>query len=250
MSSSSLMETHDGLWMAIPETIPGLCTILPTLMLDLVLKSGRGVRRVLCLGAHCDDIEIGCGATLLALQKRANLAIDWVVLSGTPERRAETRKAMQLLIRPSARGALIFGDFEDGRFPGQYADTKGFVESLKSRMKSPDIILTHERDDRHQDHRAVNELVWNTFRDHVVLEYEIPKWDGGLGQPNMYVPVTAREAQAKVDALLASHRSQRKRDWFTRDTFMSLLRLRGLECRSPSGYAEGFHGRKLRISGV
>jgi LmbE family N-acetylglucosaminyl deacetylase len=218
-------------------------------MLDLVIKSGRGVKRVLCLGAHCDDIEIGCGGALLGLQQRVNLTIDWVVLSGTPERRAETRKAMQLLVRPRARGDLIFGDFPDGRFPARYADMKDFVESLKSRVKRPDIILTHERDDRHQDHRAVNELVWNTFRDHVVLEYETPKWDGGLGQPNMYVPVTAQQARAKVDALLGSHRSQRKRDWFTRDTFMSLLRLRGMECRSPSGYAEGFHGRKLRIAG-
>lgn len=219
-------------------------------MLDLVLKSGPGLRRVLCLGAHCDDIEIGCGGTLLALQQRPNLKIDWVVLSGTAEQRAETLKAMQLLVRPRARGELIFGDFPDGSFPGRYADTKDFVESLKGRLKPPDIILTHEREDRHQDHRLVNELVWITFRDQVVLEYEIPKWDGGLGQPNVYVPVTARQTKAKLDALLASHRSQRERDWFTRDTFMSLLRLRGLECRSPSGYAEGFHGRKLRIAAI
>jgi len=218
-------------------------------MLDLVLRSRRGIKRVLCVGAHCDDIEIGCGGALLALQQRANLVIDWVVLSGTPERRAETCRARQLLIRPRARGGLIFGDFPDGCFPGHHAGMKEFVESLKRDVKRPDIILTHERDDRHQDHRAVNELVWSTFRDHIVLEYEIPKWDGGLGQPNVYLPVTAQQARAKVDALLSAHRSQRKRDWFTRDTFLSLLRLRGIECRSPSGYAEGFHGRKLRIAG-
>ena len=219
-------------------------------MLDLVFKYGRGINRILCVGAHCDDIEIGCGGALLALQQHQNLVIDWVVLTGTPDRRAETRKARQLLIRPRARGELRFGDFPDGRFPAHYAAMKEFVESLKISMKRPDIILTHERDDRHQDHRAVNELVWNTFRDHVVLEYEIPKWDGGLGQPNVYLPVTAQQAKKKVDALLGSHRSQRKHDWFTRDTFLSLLRLRGIECRSPSGYAEGFHGRKLRIAGL
>ena len=111
------------------------------------------------------------------------------------------------------------------------------------------MILCHERDDRHQDHRVVNEMIWNTFRRNVVLEYEIPKWDGGLGQPNVYVPVSAKDAGAKVDALLKSYPSQAGRDWFTRETFMAMLRLRGLECRSPSGYAEAFHGRKLVFKG-
>lgn len=218
-------------------------------MLDLVLNGkARGPKRVLCVGAHCDDIEIGCGGTLLALQQTRNLRIDWVVLSGTAERRAEATAAMHALVAPKARGELLFGDFQDGRFPAQYSQVKEFFESLK-KLSPPDLILCHERDDRHQDHRAVNEMVWNTFRDHVVLEYEIPKWDGGLGQPNFYVPVTAAQARAKVDALLRSYRSQAKRDWFTRETFTSMLRLRGIECRSPSGYAEGFHGRKLRFTG-
>lgn len=219
-------------------------------MLDLVLSSnGRGNRRILCVGAHCDDIEIGCGASLLALQTSGNVRIDWVVLSGTAERRAETRAAMFALVRPGARGGLTLADFPDGRFPARYGELKQFVEDLK-RTQRPDLILCHERDDRHQDHRIVNELVWNTFRDHVVLEYEIPKWDGGLGQPNIYVPVTVRQARAKVAALLKAHRSQRRREWFTGETFMSLLRLRGIECRSASGYAEGFYGRKLRLTGL
>ena len=200
-------------------------------MLDLVVKSGRGATRILCLGAHCDDIEIGCGGALLALQQRANVTIDWVVLSGSPERRAETQKAMRSLVRPAARGRLIFGDFPDGRFPAEYAGTKEFIEGVKKKVKRTDLVLTHERDDRHQDHRLVNELTWNTFRDQVVLEYEIPKWDGGLGQPNVYVPVSAAQAKAKIDALLLAHRSQRRRDWFTRETFMALLRLRGIGCR-------------------
>jgi LmbE family N-acetylglucosaminyl deacetylase len=218
-------------------------------MLDLGINSDRRIKRILCVGAHCDDIEIGCGGALLSLQQHRNLLIDWVVLSGTPERRAETRKARELLVRSRARGGLSFADFPDGRFPAHYEAMKEFIESLKQGANPPDLILTHERDDRHQDHRLVNELVWNTFRDQVILEYEIPKWDGGLGQPNVYVPVTAQQAKAKVTALLTAHRSQRRRDWFTRETFLALLRLRGLECRSPSGYAEGFHGRKLRIAG-
>jgi LmbE family N-acetylglucosaminyl deacetylase len=156
---------------------------------------------------------------------------------------------MRMLVLPASRGELLFGDFPDGQFPAAYGAVKDFCESLKHRP-SPDLILCHERDDRHQDHRVVNEVIWNTFRDHVVLEYEIPKWDGGLGQPNVYVPVGARQAHAKVNALLKAYGTQKERDWFTRETFMALLRLRGLECRSPSGYAEAFHGRKLRFKGL
>jgi LmbE family N-acetylglucosaminyl deacetylase len=218
-------------------------------VLDLILsRGGHQEPRILCLGAHCDDIEIGCGGALLALQESGRIRIDWVVLSGTEQRQAETRAAMSALVRARSRGELLFGDFPDGRFPAHYGQIKAFIESLKS-LPPPQLILCHERDDRHQDHRAVSEFVWNTFRDHVVLEYEIPKWDGGLGQPNVYVPVTAKQARAKTDALLRAHRSQRTRDWFTRETFMALLRLRGMECRSPSGYAEGFHGRKLQLAG-
>jgi LmbE family N-acetylglucosaminyl deacetylase len=217
---------------------------------ELVLQSsGRRTGHILCFGAHCDDIEIGCGGTLLALQASRNVRVHWVVLSGTPARKAETRAAMLALVRPAARGGLTVGGFPDGRFPACYGEIKQFVESLKS-AHSPDLILCHERDDRHQDHRIVNELVWSTFRDHVVLEYEVPKWDGGLGQPNVYVAVTAPQARRKVAALLRCHQSQRTRDWFSRETFMSLLRLRGIECRSPSGYAEAFHARKLRLAGI
>jgi LmbE family N-acetylglucosaminyl deacetylase len=215
-------------------------------MLEFILGSReRRTLRILCIGAHCDDIEIGCGGTLRALQTRGQTqVIDWVVLSGTEDRRRETQRAWRMLVRPASRGELMFRDFPDGRFPGVYIEIKGFCESLKRRA-DPDLILCHERDDRHQDHRVVNEMIWNTFRRNVVLEYEVPKWDGGLGQPNVYVPLSAKDVDAKVDALLKSYPSQAGRDWFTRDTFMAMLRLRGLECRSPSGYAEAFHGRKL-----
>jgi LmbE family N-acetylglucosaminyl deacetylase len=220
-------------------------------MLDLILDAKKPrTLRLLCVGAHCDDIEIGCAATLLALQqRRRRLAIDWVVLSGSAKRRKETELAMGMLVRPANRGELLFGDFPDGRFPAAYGELKDFCESLKHRP-GPDLILCHERDDRHQDHRVVNELIWNTFRDHVVLEYEIPKWDGGLGQPNVYVPVDATQARAKMNVLMKAYGTQKGRSWFTRDTFVAMLRLRGVECRSPSGYAEAFYGRKLRFKGV
>jgi LmbE family N-acetylglucosaminyl deacetylase len=219
-------------------------------MLDLILDSARRrALRVLCAGAHCDDIEIGCAGTLLALQaRRRRVVVDWVVFSGDAKRRAETALAMRMLVRPASRGRLLFGGFADGRFPAAYGEVKDFCERLK-RRPAPDLILCHERDDRHQDHRVVNEVIWNTFRDHVVLEYEIPKWDGGLGQPNVYVPVSAAQARAKVNALLKAYGTQKARSWFTRDTFMAMLRLRGVECRSPTGYAEAFHGRKLRFRG-
>lgn len=218
-------------------------------MLDLLLGSGRPPFRILCVGAHCDDIEIGCGGTLRALQSNSiALSVDWVVLSGSNTRRKETEDARRRLIRPACRGDLQFGDFPDGLFPAAYAGVKDFFESLKQGRR-PDLILCHAREDRHQDHRIVHEMVWSTFRDHLVLEYEIPKWDGDLGQPNVYVPISAGHARAKVNALLAAHRSQSAKDWFARETFMALLRLRGAECRSSSGYAEAFFGRKLRIRG-
>lgn len=212
------------------------------------VPSGR-TAHVLCIGAHCDDIEIGCAGALQVLQaRRAKLSIHWVVLSGSAERRLETQRGRDKLVRPRQRGRLEFADFPDGQFPAHYAAIKAFVESLK-RLPRPHIIFCHERDDRHQDHRIVNEMVWNTFRDHLVMEYEVPKWDGGLGQPNVYVPLTAGQAKVKVAALMQAYKSQRGRDWFAPETFMAVARLRGIECRSPSGLAEAFHGRKLKFAG-
>ena len=218
-------------------------------MLGLVPNLGQDRSlQVLCIGAHCDDIEIGCGATLRVLQGyRPGAVIDWVVLSGTTKRRREAQKSMRLSVRSACRGNLRFGDFPDGRFPAFYAEIKEFFESLKGRA-APDLVLCHERGDRHQDHRIVNEMVWSTFRNELVLEYEIPKWDGGLVQPNMYVPIDAEHAAAKVDALMKAYPSQKGRDWFTRDTFIAMLRLRGLECRAPSGYAEAFIARKCVLA--
>jgi LmbE family N-acetylglucosaminyl deacetylase len=220
-------------------------------MLELIGQvSRRATAHVLCVGAHCDDIEIGCGGTLQVLQaSRPKLQIHWVIASSTPQRSAETGRAMSMLVKRAQRGQLHFGAFPDGQFPAHYAALKAFFESLK-KLPRPDLILCHERDDRHQDHRIVNEMVWNTFRDHAVLEYEVPKWDGGLGQPNLYVPLTGAQLQAKIDALMQAYASQQRRDWFTPGTFEALARLRGIECRAGDGFAEAFHARKLRFAGL
>jgi LmbE family N-acetylglucosaminyl deacetylase len=220
-------------------------------MLDLIGNlPAKRTARILCVGAHCDDIEIGCAGALQVLQqRRPNAVVDWVVLSGTPVRRKEARNAMMRLVRPRQRGVLEFGEFPDGKFPAHYAGIKDLFESLK-RLPSPHLVLCHERSDRHQDHRIVNEMVWNTFRDHLVLEYEVPKWDGGLGEPNLYIPISAAQLRSKVKHLLAAYASQRDRDWFTSETFVALARLRGIECRSPSGYAEAFYARKARLIGL
>ncbi len=192
-------------------------------MLELILDSGRRrTLRVLCVGAHCDDIEIGCGATLRALQARGRRPmIDWVVLSGTNERRGETRRAMRRLVRPAHRGESGVRRLSGWTVPGDLRARSRPSASRSSTCPTPDLIFCHERDDRHQDHRVVNEMIWNTFRRNVVLEYEIPKWDGGLGQPNVYVPVSAkdadRESRCAADVVSFSGRpgigSPGKRSW-------------------------------------
>jgi len=204
---------------------------------------------VLCVGAHCDDIEIGCGATLLQLQHaNPGSTFDWVVLSGNGDRQAETSLAMRSLLKPNQRGKLIFGDFPDASLPASYAELKAFFKRLQ-KLRRPDLIFCHERGDAHQDHRIVNEMVWGAFRDHMILEYEVPKWDGGLTTPNVYVPLTSTQMRRKVSLLMKAFGSQRSRDWFTPQTFEGLMRLRGVECRARSGYAEGFFARKLVLFG-
>jgi LmbE family N-acetylglucosaminyl deacetylase len=221
---------------------------LETKMIGLALPAGREPRRVLCIGAHCDDIEIGCAGALLQLQKAdANLCIDWVVLTGEESRRGETVAARDLLIQPACRGELLFGGFPDSRLPTAYGELKEFFGTLRTRFR-PDIIFCHDKNDAHQDHRLVNEMVWGGFRDHLILEYEIIKWDGDLGRPNVYVPLDQEAVQKKIDVLMQTYGSQRSKDWFTPDTFLAVMRVRGIECRAPSGHAEAFHGRKILMS--
>lgn len=197
---------------------------------------------VLCLGAHCDDIEIGCGATLIDLSaKSPKLRVTWVVFSSDDVREREARSAASQIVGAPIDIDIL--DFRNGYFPFEGAAIKDYFESLKRRIQ-PDVIFTHHVGDAHQDHRTIAELTWNTFRDHLVLEYEIPKFDGDLSRPNVFVPVSRATAQRKVEVLRGAFASQLGRQWFTDDTFLGLLRLRGIECNSPSGLAEAFHCRK------
>ena len=209
----------------------------------------RGERlSALCLGAHSDDIEIGCGATLLGwIERGVHLDVHWAVLSATGQRADEAQSSASAFLAGAARSTIELGSFRDGFFPYQGAEIKAWFEALKPRV-SPDVVLCHWRDDAHQDHREVSRLVWNTFRDHLVLEYEIPKWDGDLGRPNVYVPASSAAMARKVELLLRHFGTQRSKDWFAAETFTGLARLRGVECRAPDGLAEAFHVRKLALN--
>lgn len=213
-------------------------------MLELNLGQGRGPLKVLCLGAHSDDIEIGCGGLILSLAKgRRPLDATWVVFSAPGTREAEARRGASAFLKRAARANVIIKQFRDGHFPFEGAAVKAVFESLKS--TKPDLVLTHYRDDRHQDHRVLSDLAWNTFRDHLVLEYEIPKFDGDLGTPNCFVPMSRVICDRKVKHLQEIFGTQRDKHWFSSETFRGLMRLRGMECRAASGYAEAFYGRKI-----
>ena len=206
-----------------------------------------GFRTVLCLGAHCDDIEIGCGGTLVELQRRApHLRFLWVALSGDAEREAETRNAGKGLLGGQDCLDVEVANFRGSYFPHHWMEIKDYFEGLKSRI-DPDLILTHWLDDRHQDHRVVAELTWNTFRDHRVLEYEIPKYEGDLGRPNLFVPLSRETVERKITVLGSHFPSQRQRAWFRPEVFRSLLTLRGIECNAESGFAEAHHARKMVV---
>jgi LmbE family N-acetylglucosaminyl deacetylase len=200
---------------------------------------------LLCLGAHSDDIEIGCGATILTLVGHySRLKVHWVVFSAAGARGEEATRSAKLFLRGVEKQRLVLHEFRDGFFPWQGAAIKEVFEELKRELK-PDLTFTHCRHDRHQDHRLVNELTWNTWRDHLILEYEVPKYDADLASPNVYVPVTAQAVKKKVDHLLKCFGTQRSKQWFDEETFRGLLRLRGLECAATSRYAEAFYARKL-----
>jgi LmbE family N-acetylglucosaminyl deacetylase len=212
-----------------------------------VLSSQRSGLKVLCLGAHSDDIEIGCGGLILTLlARREDVDIDWVVFSAPPGRDKEARRSAEMFLRGARRKRVLLKKFRDGFFPFDGAKVKTVFEQLKS--SKPDLVLTHYRDDRHQDHRVLSDLAWNTFRDHWILEYEIPKYDGDLGTPNCFVPLEPSVGERKVEYLNAAFGSQRDKHWFSAGTFMGIMRLRGMECRSATGYAEAFYGRKLVLN--
>jgi LmbE family N-acetylglucosaminyl deacetylase len=210
----------------------------------LGLLDGGRPRRILALGAHADDIEIGCGGTILRLAaEHLALEVMWVVFTSTPERACEARASACAFLEGVPKTTVIVRDYRDGFLPYAGAAVKDEFESLK-REFSPDLILTHNRDDRHQDHRLVSDLTWNTWRDHFILEYEIPKYDGDFGSPNFFGSLGAATLDRKVELVLKHFPSQARKPWFTADLFRAVARIRGMECAASEGFAEGFYGRK------
>jgi len=205
---------------------------------------------VLCLGAHSDDIEIGCGGTLLRLLRdHPESTVMWVVFSARGRRRQEALKSAKVILENAGTTRIITRSFKESFFPYHGGAIKECFEDLKSTV-SPDLIFTHYRHDLHQDHRIICELTWNTFRRHQILEYEVPKYDGDLGRPNFYVPLTAEYAREKVDVLMSVFATQQVRSWFSEDTFFSLMRLRGVEANSSEKHAEAFYARKVVLGGL
>jgi LmbE family N-acetylglucosaminyl deacetylase len=217
-------------------------------MIAADLLTSRRIKRVLCLGAHSDDIEIGCGGTLLKmLAANPPLRVTWVVLSASndPRREAEAQAGAAMFLKGALTPDVRIEGFRDGFFPYSGGAVKEFFETLKP--VKPDVVFTHYGQDKHQDHRGVSELTWNTFRDQLVLEYEIPKFDGNTWDPNAYVVLDEATCRRKIANLMRAFGTQRSKRWFTEETFRATLRMRGIECAAASGYAEGFVCRKVRL---
>lgn len=209
-----------------------------------IRKTEQEALNVLLLGAHSDDIEIGCGATILRLiRENPDLQITWVVFSALGERGLEARKSAEDFLQDVRQKRILVYEFKDGYFPYRGAEIKDIFEQLKQEG-SPDLILTHYRHDLHQDHRLLCELTWNTWRDHFILEYEIPKYDGDLGSPNFFIHLDKELCDWKTEAIIRFFQTQGNKHWFTAETFNAILRMRGVECKSPGGYAEAFYCRK------
>ncbi len=205
------------------------------------------LKTILCIGAHSDDIEIGAGATVLKLiRENPDAQVVWVVCSASGARREEATKSAGRFLEGAGKPDIRVEQFQDGHFPGQISELKTLLEDLKP--LNPDLILTHYGQDLHQDHRAVSQATWNTFRNNAILEYEIPKWDGDLGAPNFFVPATVSDTDRKIENLMSCFRSQVGKHWFDDLTFRGLMRLRGLECNAPEHLAEGFYARKLSMA--
>jgi LmbE family N-acetylglucosaminyl deacetylase len=201
---------------------------------------------LLCLGAHSDDIEIGCGGALLYLKATVpQVKFHWLVFSASGTRGHEAAKAAEMFTSGCEK-EIVLKDYRDGFLPYGGGELKDFFEEIKGRV-NPDLILTHWHGDAHQDHRFLAELTWNTFRDHLILEYEIPKYDGDVGRPSVFVPLDRELYQTKIEYVMEAFQSQRTKRWFQQETFLALMRLRGMECNAPSGYAEAFHCRKLTL---
>jgi len=208
-------------------------------------RSDKAAYQLLCLGAHCDDIEIGCGGTLLKLIENQRVqSIKWVVFTSNAERVQEARESAEDFLKDVSEKEVIVKNYRDGFLPQMATDVKETFEAIKKGF-SPDIIFTHYRQDLHQDHRLLADFTWNTFRNHLILEYEIPKYDGDLGNPNFFVHLDDRQAKRKSELMLEHFKSQANKHWFDEETFLALMRLRGMQSAAFSKYAEGFYARKL-----
>ena len=202
---------------------------------------------LLFLGAHSDDIEIGCGGTVLRGLNELNIKqVWWVIFSGGDQRAEEARQSAELFLTGTQENKVVIHSFTDGFFPYSGAGIKDSFEELK-RVASPDVIFTHYRNDLHQDHRLISDLTWNTFRDHMILEYEVIKYDGDLGNPNFFVHLAEDGCRKKLKNIERCFKTQSSRQWFAADTFWSLLRIRGIESNAPEKYAEGFYCRKIVV---
>lgn len=204
--------------------------------------------RILALGAHSDDIEIGCGGTIASLVRSGKARVHWVVFSANGERETEARRSAEAFLEESEEREIRTCQFRDSFFPAEGPAIKEYFERLKAEIV-PDVIFTHRLEDRHQDHRVIGELTWNTFRDHAILEYEIPKYEGDLGHPNVFVPLDDAVARRKVDLLMQMFGTQRSKRWFTEDVFKAVMRIRGVEAGLDNGNAEAFYARKLLLRG-
>jgi LmbE family N-acetylglucosaminyl deacetylase len=215
-------------------------------MIQLSLEgAGRKGLHILCLGSHSDDIEIGCGGTILRLAEQyPDSTFHWIVFSAAGVRAIEAQNAAVRFTNSAHLAGPVLKTFPDGFLPFVGSEVKAVFEEIKQQV-NPDLIFTHNRKDAHQDHRLVAELTWNTFRNHLILEYEIPKYDGDLGHPSLFVPLPPATYQNKIQFIMDAFQSQHGKHWFQPETFLSLMRLRGMECNAPSGYAEAFYCRKM-----
>ncbi len=216
-------------------------------MLKLQFPGEKKPLRILCLGAHPDDIEIGCGGTILKLTRELKeTQFYWVIFSGDEKRSKEACKSAQVFLKKAQSSKIDVQTFRESYFPFIGVQIKDKFEKLKTEF-FPDLIFTHYSNDAHQDHRLVSNLTWNTFRDSLVLEYEVPKYDGDLGVPNLYVHLDRHIVGKKIDNIFDFFETQKEKQWFTKETFRSILRIRGIESNSPTAYAEAFYCRKIVI---
>ena len=210
-------------------------------------KDKNSTLKILCLGAHSDDIEIGCGGTILRLiEEMEKVEVKWIVFSADGQRAEEVNKSTKLFLAHACKKDIVIKHFRESFFPYIGSEIKKYFEEIKGEFK-PDIIFTHYRYDLHQDHRLISELTWNTFRDHLILEYEIIKYDGDLGAPNLFIHLNEKKCKKKIESIIECFKTQKNKDWFTPDAFFSILRIRGIESKAPEEYAEAFYCRKVII---